>query len=142
LRIVSRRARSLLVIIGFGDVGDLFDADGLLKPMATLTPEQRALIAGIDVMQETEHRGRVIKVRLRDQLRALELLARHKAMFPKEEPAPPSMQVATVVKIINEHHPGPSRGPADYHAGNGNENGHAKAVPLAPALPAARGNGH
>jgi hypothetical protein len=95
--------------------------------MATLTPEQRALIAGIDVMDETEHRGRVIKVRLRDQIRALELLARHKAMFPKAEPPPANMQVATVVKIVHEHHPGPSL--TSLPSGG---NGGAKDVTLGP----------
>jgi phage terminase small subunit len=109
LDVSAAKIRARLVIIGFGDVGDLFDAQGLLKPMTELTPEQRALIASIDVMEETEHRGRVIKVRLRDQIRALELLARHKAMFPKEEPPPANMQVATVVKIVHQHFPGPSK---------------------------------
>ena len=108
------------------------EADGLLKPMATLTPEQRALIASIEVMQETEHRGRVIKVRLRDQIRALELLARHKAMFPKAEPPPANMQVPTVVKIVHQHYPA-----ASVTSSGGN--GHAEDVTDPRRLPGGSG---
>jgi phage terminase small subunit len=99
LDVSAARIRARLVTIGSGDVGDLFDADGRLKPLATLTPEQRALICWHRPDgRDRKHRGRVIKVRLRDQIRALELLARHKAMFPKEGPAPVRTRVATVVR--------------------------------------------
>jgi phage terminase small subunit len=76
LDVSAARIRARLVTIGFGDVGNLFDAQGVLKPMTELTPEHRALIAGIDIIESPE-RGRIVKVRLRDQIRAIELLARH-----------------------------------------------------------------
>jgi hypothetical protein len=47
-------------------------------------------------------------VRLRDQIRALEFLGKHRHMFPKEEPAAITAMQSTVVKIVHEHHPGPS----------------------------------
>jgi phage terminase small subunit len=142
LDVSAARIRARLVTIGFGDIGELFEADGTFQPLSSLTPEQRALVT-VEMIETPD--GRTVRFKVRDhhaQLKALELLARHKAMFPKEEPPQANMQVPTIVKIVNIHHPGPSRGPTDYHHGNGNEDGHAKAVPLAPALPAARGNGH
>ncbi len=68
-----------LAAIAFGDVRRLYRDDGTLKPMAELTAEEAVMIASVEVVEEKG--GTVRKVRLRDKIRAPELLGKHLGMF-------------------------------------------------------------
>lgn len=80
-----------LVSMAMGDSRQLFDEHGALKAMHDMTPEQAALIQGIEVFEEFEgcgeHRvqvGWTKKVRLVPRLDAVKLLGVHFGMFAKK----------------------------------------------------------
>ena len=86
-----------LSIIAFADPGDYYEwnKDGVVvKDSATLTPEQRRAISGVE--QTVTEAGGTIRVKLSDRQAALEKLGRHLGMF----------------KDVHEHeHTGPDGGP-------------------------------
>lgn len=68
--------------LAFMDVGVLFDAAGNLRPLHTLSPEDRAAIAGVEVIIKNAEAGdgktdKVHKVKLCDKVRVLEMLGKH-----------------------------------------------------------------
>lgn len=78
LRALGRHVKAA----GRSDVRDLFDDKGNLRDIKTLSPEAAANIAGFDVVKQNLTSGdgktdRVIKVRIRDQSRYVEMAARH-----------------------------------------------------------------
>lgn len=67
-----------LVAIAFADIGDYIDCSKepwRLRPLGSLTPAQRQALAYV------KQRGDSITVRLRDKVRALNLLAQHLGMY-------------------------------------------------------------
>jgi len=68
--------------LAFADVPSLYDDDHQLLPFSLLTPEQRSLIAGVEtIVKNAEggdgHTDRVLKLRVWDKTKALELLAKY-----------------------------------------------------------------
>lgn len=68
--------------LALSDVRTLFDAQGNLKPLHTLTDAQAAAIASFEVIIKSATGGdgvvgRVLKVKCWDKVKALELLAKH-----------------------------------------------------------------
>ena len=68
--------------MAFSDIGDLLDEDGDLKPLSELTPAQRGAIASTNVVMKNATAGggkidRVLKVKLWDKVKALELQMKH-----------------------------------------------------------------
>lgn len=68
--------------LAFSDVGVLFDDKGNLRPVHTLSPEDRSAIAGLEVIIKNAEAGdgktdKVHKLKLWDKTRALEMLGRH-----------------------------------------------------------------
>jgi phage terminase small subunit len=59
--------------VAFGDVRALYDQRGKLKPPSEWTPEQAAMVS----LVESSSTGAVVKVRLWDRTKALELLSKH-----------------------------------------------------------------
>lgn len=68
--------------LAFMDVGVLFDSAGNLRPLHTMTPEDRAAIAGVEVIIKNAEAGdgktdKVHKIKLCDKVRVLEMLGKH-----------------------------------------------------------------
>ena len=68
--------------LALSDVRGLFDQDGNLRPIHTLTPEQAAAIASLEVVKKNVaagdgHVDTIHKVKVWDKTRALEMLAKH-----------------------------------------------------------------
>lgn len=77
-----------LMNIAMSDIGAIFNDDGSIKPLSEIPKDVRKAIAGIDVFEELEGRGKdqeligfTKKVRLWDKNKALEMLGRHLKMF-------------------------------------------------------------
>src|SRR5258708_37569345 len=65
-----------------GDIRSLFDAEGNFKALKDLTAEEAALIAGFELVIKNAQAGdgitdRVLKVKLKDQARFVEMAAKH-----------------------------------------------------------------
>lgn len=72
--------------LAFSDIGVLFDDAGNLRPLHQLTPEQRACIAGVEVVIKNAKAGdgqtdTVHKIKVWDKPRSLEMLAKHFALL-------------------------------------------------------------
>ena len=68
--------------LAFSDVRDLFDEQGKLRPIHTLTREQSAAIAGLEVIIKNAeagdgHMDTVHKIKVWDKPRTLEMLGKH-----------------------------------------------------------------
>lgn len=79
-------------MIARSDARSLFDEKGNMRPLHELTPEEAAAIAGVETLEEFDGTGKdrvkvgdVRKVRLRDPMPALRLLAEHKKLVKAPE---------------------------------------------------------
>lgn len=91
-----------LAVIAFGDIRELYDEDGALRPVHELSREAAAQIAGLEIEEITDGWqvvGRVRKVKRTDRVRALEALARHPALFPAAAEVERGKKSATVFNI-------------------------------------------
>jgi phage terminase small subunit len=77
-----------LLRIARADIGQAFNPDGSLKPLADMPEEIRRAISGVDVFEEFAGRGEdreqigfTKKIRFWDKVKALEMLGRHLRMF-------------------------------------------------------------
>jgi phage terminase small subunit len=80
-----------LTALAFGDVRQLFDLAGNLKPMHELTADQAAMLQGIEVLEVYEGRGKdrefvgnLKKVKLVPRLESVKTLGLHYGMFKQE----------------------------------------------------------
>lgn len=72
--------------LSFADVRTLFDEHGSLRPLHTLTADQAACIAGVEVIIKNAKAGdgvtdTIHKIKLWDKPRSLEMLAKHFALL-------------------------------------------------------------
>lgn len=72
--------------LAFSDVRHLFDAQGNLKPLADLSPDESAAIASVEVVIKNaaagdQHTDTVHKIKHWDKVRSLEMLAKHFALL-------------------------------------------------------------
>lgn len=72
--------------LSFTDIRTLFDDNGNLKPITSLTEEQAACIGGFEVIKKNAEAGdgfidTVHKVKVIDKTKALEMLAKHFALL-------------------------------------------------------------
>lgn len=84
--ITAQRVLDEIGRLAFSDVRGLFDADGNLKPIHTLTDEQAAAIASLEVIKKNAEAGdgkidTVHKLKVWDKTRSLEMLAKHFALL-------------------------------------------------------------
>lgn len=112
-----------LLRIARADIGQAFNPDGSLKPLADMPEEIRRAIAGVDVFEEFAGRGEdreqvgfTKKVRFWDKVKALEMLGRHLRMFSDrveltgkdggplvmESPRPSPQEVSTFAKELHQ----------------------------------------
>ena len=86
-RVTADRVLLEIALIGLFDLRDVFNEDGRLKRVVDMSEDTTRSLAGIDVMQrvvkddEGKYIERVIKVKTRDKIRALELMGKHLGMF-------------------------------------------------------------
>jgi phage terminase small subunit len=73
------------------DIADIFDEDNALRPLRSIPAHVRKAIAGIEVEElfegrgkDREHIGRNRKLKLSDKVRALEILARHHKLLTEK----------------------------------------------------------
>jgi phage terminase small subunit len=72
-----------LCAVAFSSVGDLFDADGKLIPVARLPAHVQAAISSLKVRSTPEHET-VVEVKLWDKIGALAIMARHLGLFERD----------------------------------------------------------
>lgn len=75
--------------LGFSNVKNLFDAEGNLRPIHTLSDEDAACISGIEVVMKNATAGdgkidRVLKVKVWDKRATLEMLGKHFALLTEQ----------------------------------------------------------
>lgn len=107
--VTNHRILTELAKIAFSDVSTVFDDKGHLKPISEWPDTTRAAIAGLEVEElnrpafggaageevPARRTTRVVKFRLADKIRALEILAKYKKLlidqveFPAGIPLPP-----------------------------------------------------
>lgn len=89
--VTAQDVKRRLVLLGFQDIRSLFDVDGNLKPLHTLTADQAAVIAGMEIIIKNAQAGdgvtdRVHKIRIVDQVKPLEMLAKHFGLLEDHGP--------------------------------------------------------
>ena len=82
LEITADRVKARMAQRAFADVRKLYDAQGKLRPIHELTPDEAAIIAGIETVRRNVDAAdgvtdTVYKVKLIDQDRSLDMLAKH-----------------------------------------------------------------
>ena len=91
-------------------IGDFFDASGELKPLHALSPAQQACISGYEMVMKNATAGdgqtdRVLKIKLWDKMKALDLAMQHFALLSAkpEPPKPPtvSIQVKSLALVLD-----------------------------------------
>lgn len=80
--LTGEMVKERLRILAFQDIRQLFDEQGNLRPLHTLTDDAAACVAGMEVIIKNAAAGdgvtdRVHKIRVVDQVKPLELLAKH-----------------------------------------------------------------
>lgn len=87
--------------LSFSDLRELFDETGNLRPIHTLTQAQAACIASLEVVKKNLTAGdgqmdTVIKLKVWDKTRSLEMLAKHFALLTEK------VEHSGGIKIIHE----------------------------------------
>lgn len=87
--ITAERVLQEIARLAFSDVSRLFDAAGNLKPLHTLSPEDSACIAGLEVIIKNAeagdgHTDKVHKIKVWDKSKNLEMLAKHFALLTEK----------------------------------------------------------
>lgn len=75
--------------LAFSDIRTLFDANGNLKPLHTLTAEEAACIAGLEVIIKNAEAGdgktdKVHKIKIWDKTKTLDMLGKHFALMTEK----------------------------------------------------------
>ena len=86
LGLSAERVLDELRRLAFSDVRQLFDAEGRLKPVTALAPDDAAAIASVEVVIKNaaagdQHTDTVHKIKFWDKVRSLEMLAKHFALL-------------------------------------------------------------
>lgn len=86
IEITAERVKARLGALAFSDIRGFYDDAGNLKPLKDLTEEQAAAIAGFEVIKKNAAAGdgvidTVHKIKIADQLKALEMLGKHFGLF-------------------------------------------------------------
>lgn len=84
--ITAERVLKEMGRLAFSDVSRLFNADGSLKSLHELTPDDSACIAGLEVIIKNAeagdgHTDKVHKIKVWDKSKNLEMLAKHLGLF-------------------------------------------------------------
>jgi phage terminase small subunit len=101
LDITAERVLREMGRLAFSDVSRLFNANGSLKPLHELTPDDSACIAGLEVIIKNAeagdgHTDKVHKIKVWDKSKNLEMLGKHFGLFVEK------MQVSGTLNITHE----------------------------------------
>lgn len=82
LELTAQRVKDRIGLIAFQDIRQLFDEQGNLRPIHTLSDASAAFVAGLEVIKKNAAAGdgiidTVHKVKVVDPIKALEMLAKH-----------------------------------------------------------------
>lgn len=85
-QLTAERVLEELRRLSFSNVQDIFDEQGNLRPIQTLTREQASCIASLEVIKKNAEAGDghidvVHKLKVWDKTRSLEMLAKHFALL-------------------------------------------------------------
>jgi phage terminase small subunit len=99
LEITAERVKLELARVAFVDVRRLFDDDGNLRPLSTLSADDVAAVKSLEVVMANLDAGdgkrdRVHRVSLHDKTRALEMLAKHFGLLKEQ------VEVSLVGEIV------------------------------------------
>jgi phage terminase small subunit len=90
--VYAERVLTELARVGLSDIRNLYDEDGKLKHPKDWDENTAAAVAGVEVTEEFEGKGKdkkyigtTKKVRVFDKVRALESLGKHLGIFPSEK---------------------------------------------------------
>ena len=88
-KLTAQRVLDELALHAFSNVQDLFDEQGNLKPLHTLTRAQAASIASFEVVKKNMTAGdgqtdTVAKVKVIEKTKVLEMLAKHFALLTEK----------------------------------------------------------
>lgn len=103
--ITKERVLRELGAVGLSDIRRLYNEDGSFKPIHTLTEEEAAQLAGVEVDEvvnaegEKVERIRTTKVKRWDKTKALELLGRHLGLWADSE-RPPNVGPGMIIQVI------------------------------------------
>lgn len=80
--LTAQMVKDRLRVLAFQDIRLLFDEAGNLRPLHALSDEAAAMVAGLEVIIKNAAAGdgvtdRVHKIRVVDQVKPLEILAKH-----------------------------------------------------------------
>lgn len=84
LEVDADRVLQGIAQIAFGDIRGMFDADGRLKRPEEWDDDTAAAVAGLEVVTVSAGEGvveHVAKIKRADRLRAMDMLARHLALY-------------------------------------------------------------
>jgi phage terminase small subunit len=89
LGLSAERVLDELRRLAFSDVRHLFDAQGRLKPVTALAPDDAAAIASVEVVIKNaaagdQHTDTIHKIKYWDKVRSLEMLAKHFALLTEK----------------------------------------------------------
>lgn len=89
--------------LSFSDARKLFDANGNLKPLHTLTDDEAAAIASVEIVKKNLAAGdgqtdTVHKLKVWDKTRSLEMLAKHFGLLVDRLDVTGTIDVASVLK--------------------------------------------
>lgn len=87
--ITADRVKLEIARIALADLASLYRADGSFKPLSELDVDQRATLAGFETIVKNAQAGdgvtdTVLKVKLWDKPKALEMLAKHFGMLTEK----------------------------------------------------------
>lgn len=98
-----------LAFIAFGDKRTLFDDRGNLKALSDMTPEEAAMISGVEVFEEFEGRGKdrtyigkTKKVKFINQLDGLKTIGTHFGMFKQQHEHKHDHRVQGMADVLEE----------------------------------------
>jgi len=91
--ITAEMVKRRLGLLAFQDVRKLFDRKGNILPLQDLDDDTAPMIAGMEVIIKNAkagdgHTDEVHKIRIVDQVKPLELLARHFGLLVEQAPIP------------------------------------------------------
>lgn len=87
--ITADRTKLEIARLAFADLASLYNADGSFKKLSELDADQRATLAGFETIVKNAQAGdgvtdTVLKVKLWDKPKALEMLAKHFGMLTEK----------------------------------------------------------
>jgi len=93
--LTAERVLAEIVRIAFSDLGEVFTAEGALRPIGEIPEDARRALASVETVERQVEaddgpvvRSVVRKVKLHDKLRALELAAKHLGLLAHDTGAP------------------------------------------------------